>query len=102
MSPARSVPLAAAISAAALAAAAGVAALELASEHRDARIVWAVFGPAVGLSFVGTGLYAWRRRPDNRIGPLMILFGFCWFVESPQGRGTRLRAEIPLMPRGTS
>ena len=36
--------------------------------------------PAVGWSFVGTGLYAWRRRPDSRTGALMVLLGFAWFV----------------------
>ena len=61
-------PLAAALALAALAAGAAVIVLELESDHRDARVVWAVFGPAVGWSFVGTGLYAWRRRPESRIG----------------------------------
>ena len=65
---------------AALAAGAAVIALELASDHRDARVVWAVFGPAVGWSFVGTGLYAWRARPESRIGLLMVLLGFAWFI----------------------
>jgi signal transduction histidine kinase len=68
------------IVAAALAAGAGVVALELASAHQDARAVWAIFGPAVGWSFVGTGLYAWRRRPENRTGALMVLLGFAWFL----------------------
>jgi signal transduction histidine kinase len=71
---------AAAIAAAALAAGAVVIALELASDHREAKAVWAVFGPAVGWSFVGTGLYAWRRRPASRTGALMVLLGFAWFV----------------------
>jgi len=65
---------------AALAAGAAVIALELASDHRDARVVWAVFGPAVGWSFVGTGLYAWQARPESRIGLLMVLLGFAWFI----------------------
>jgi signal transduction histidine kinase len=65
---------------AALGAGAGVVALQLASDHRDPRAVWAVFGPVVGLSFVGTGLYAWRRRPDSRTGALMVLLGFAWFL----------------------
>jgi signal transduction histidine kinase len=69
-----------AIVAATLAAGAGVVALELASAHQDARTVWAIFGPAVGWSFVGTGLYAWRRRPENRTGALMVLLGFAWFL----------------------
>ena len=42
--------------------------------------MWAIFGPAVGWSFIGTGLYAWRRRPDSRTGALMILLGFAWFL----------------------
>src|SRR5215217_3226953 len=71
---------AAAIAAAAVAAGAVVIALELASDHREAKAVWAVFGPAVGWSFVGTGLYAWRRRPASRTGALMVLLGFAWFV----------------------
>ena len=71
---------AAAIAAAALAAGAVVIALELASDHREAKAVWAVFGPAVGWSFVGTGLYAWQRKPENRTGTLMIALGFAWFL----------------------
>jgi signal transduction histidine kinase len=71
---------AAIIAAAALAVGAAVIALELTSDHREARVVWAAFAPAVGWSFVGTGLYAWRQRPENRIGALLILLGFAWFV----------------------
>jgi signal transduction histidine kinase len=33
----------------------------------------------IGLSFAGTGLFAWWRRPDNAVGPLMWLTGFFWF-----------------------
>ena len=42
--------------------------------------MWAIFGPAVGWSFIGTGLYAWRRRPESRTGALMTLLGFAWFL----------------------
>jgi signal transduction histidine kinase len=76
MSPAR----VGAVIAAALVAGAVVVAVELTSDHRDARVVWAVFGPAVGWSFIGTGLYVTRRRPEARIGVLMILLGFAWFL----------------------
>ncbi|SDD29725.1 Histidine kinase [Geodermatophilus telluris] len=31
---------------------------------------------AVGWSFVGTGLLAWSRHPDNRTGALMVVLGF--------------------------
>jgi signal transduction histidine kinase len=54
--------------------------LELVSDHRSAKAVWAVFTPAVGLSFVATGVYAWRHRPESRTGALMVLLGFAWFV----------------------
>src|SRR5215218_9575376 len=68
------------VAVAALAAGAGVIAVVLASDHQDAKAVWAIFGPAVGWSFVGTGLYTWRRRPETRIGALMVLLGFAWFL----------------------
>jgi signal transduction histidine kinase len=58
---------------------AGVVALVFASDHLETKPVWAIFGPAVGWSFIGTGLYAARRRPESRVGTLMVLFGFAWF-----------------------
>ena len=65
---------------AALVCGAGVVALVLASDHEEATVVWAIFGPAVVWSFIGTGLYAWRRRPESRTGMLMVLLGFAWCV----------------------
>jgi signal transduction histidine kinase len=35
---------------------------------------------AVGWSFIGIGLVAWARRPDNRIGLLMVVLGFASFA----------------------
>jgi signal transduction histidine kinase len=35
---------------------------------------------AVGWSYIGAGLIGWRRRPTSRIGPLMIVVGFTWFI----------------------
>src|SRR5690349_24491908 len=86
LTPARAV----AILAAGLVAGAVVVATELAREHRDARIVWAVVAPAVGWSFVGTGLYAWRRRPASRAGALMVVLGFAWFVFTMQASNAPL------------
>jgi signal transduction histidine kinase len=57
-----------------------VIAVVLASDHQEPKAVWAIFGPAVGWSFIGTGLYAWQRRPESRTGALMILLGFAWFL----------------------
>jgi signal transduction histidine kinase len=70
----------AAIAAAALVAGGAIIALTITSDHEDAKAVWAVFGPAVGWLFIGTGMYAWRARPDNRTGALMVLLGFAWFL----------------------
>ncbi len=33
----------------------------------------------IGCSFMGTGLFAWWRRPANLVGPLMYLTGWFWF-----------------------
>jgi signal transduction histidine kinase len=68
------------IIAAALLCGAGVVALVLTSDRADADLAWAVCGPIVVWSFVGTGLYAWRARPESRVGALMVLLGFAWCV----------------------
>jgi signal transduction histidine kinase len=68
----------AAVAAAALVAAAAALAVVLSSESPDAETIWARLGPVIGLSFVATGLYAWRRRPDSRTGALLVLMGFAW------------------------
>jgi signal transduction histidine kinase len=34
----------------------------------------------VGWSFVGSGLLAWERRPDNPVGRVMVATGFAWFA----------------------
>ena len=36
-------------------------------------------GPLIGWTFMGAGLLAWWRRPDNRVGSLMTMIGFAWF-----------------------
>jgi len=38
----------------------------------------------VGLAYIGAGAVAWRRRPDNRIGPVMLLAGMTWYIASFQ------------------
>ena len=39
-----------------------------------------VLALSMGWGFIGTGLYAWWRRPENRMGALMVLLGFTWFL----------------------
>jgi signal transduction histidine kinase len=55
-------------------------ALVLTSDHESQRVLDAILGPLIGLGFVGTGAFAWWRRPLNRFGPLMTAVGFAWFI----------------------
>ena len=40
----------------------------------------AALGLFIGWSFIGAGLFAWWRRPDNRFGVLMTAVGFAFFL----------------------
>jgi signal transduction histidine kinase len=51
------------------------------SEHADARGALIAVSLVLGWSFIGTGLYAWDRRPENGTGALMVLVGFAWFFQ---------------------
>jgi signal transduction histidine kinase len=55
-------------------------ALALSSTHEDQKVVTAILGPLIGLSFMGTGVFAWWRRPLNRFGLLMTGVGIAWFL----------------------
>lgn len=46
---------------------------------------------ASGFAFILAGVIAWRRRPDNRVGPIMVAIGFAWFG------GDFLFAPVPLV-----
>jgi signal transduction histidine kinase len=59
-----------------------VAWLTLGSDHVEDRGFEAALRLLVGWSFIGTGLYAWWRRPENRTGLLMAAVGFAWFATS--------------------
>jgi hypothetical protein len=62
--------------------AAGVGAARLAA-HRDFAPYQTANWPLallVGWSFVGSGLVAWRQRPRNRLGSVMVFTGFAWFA----------------------
>jgi signal transduction histidine kinase len=51
-------------------------ALALASEGGHQRELIAITGPLIGWAFIGTGIYAWSRQPENRLGALMTAVGF--------------------------
>jgi signal transduction histidine kinase len=82
---------------AALVSGAGVVALVLASHRDDADLAWAIAGPIVVWSFVGTGLYAMRRRPDSRVGLLMVALGFAWCVAALAFANSRLAFTFALV-----
>ena len=66
----------------ALAAAAASLALVLSSNHEDDPAARAALIVGLGLIFVGCGLVAIVRRPENRIGVLMTIVGFFWFISA--------------------
>ena len=48
----------------------------------------------IGWSFIGTGLFAWDRRPSNLIGPLMVCVGFTWMLMELKNSDIPLAAAI--------
>src|SRR5262245_50561744 len=57
-----------------------VLAVIVTNDELDASVAWGAGTLVVGWSFVGVGLFAWARRPDNRVGALMAGTGFAWFL----------------------
>jgi signal transduction histidine kinase len=55
-------------------------ALIMTSDHIDVRGAWAAVALVVGWGFIGTGLFAWDRRPNNSVGSLMVATGFAWLL----------------------
>ena len=63
-----------------LAAGAGAAAMTLANEGLEGLGTPNGLKFLIGLSFAGSGLYAWARRPENRLGPLMTAVGCVYLL----------------------
>jgi hypothetical protein len=40
---------------------------------------------AAGWALLGSGLIAWSRRPGSRVGPLIVISGFAWFLGTLAG-----------------
>ena len=55
-------------------------ALILTSNHVELRGAMAVVALFVGWGFIGAGLFAWDRRPNNSVGSLMVATGFAWLL----------------------
>jgi signal transduction histidine kinase len=50
------------------------------SELVHDRGLWIALELVIGGGFAGVGLFAWDRRPDNRVGPLMVATAFAWYI----------------------
>jgi len=68
-----------------------VLALILTSDVADPPAAWGSAGLVIGWSYIGVGLFAWWRRPDNRVGMLMVATGFIWIAA---GAGL---SDVPLV-----
>jgi signal transduction histidine kinase len=69
----------------------GAVLLVLASDHDRHPIASLATGLFIGVSFVGSGLVAWWRRPDNHTGRLLALVGFTFFLSAlTEANGARL------------
>jgi signal transduction histidine kinase len=64
------------------AAAAGLALVPLlaTSDWSHDRGLWIALDLVIGYGFAGVGLFAWYRRPDNLVGPLMVVTAFAWYI----------------------
>ncbi len=70
---------------------AGLAAGALVISSDRSSPFWAVAAPLIAWSFIGTGLYAWWRRPENRFGAFMTAVGFAWLVAA------LMETDVPLL-----
>jgi signal transduction histidine kinase len=61
----------------------GLAALALVTSNTRQPVPWQL-ALTLGWGLIGAGLYAWWRRPENRVGALMALAGFLWFLGALQ------------------
>ena len=75
-------PLLVVLALAGLAAGVVVGVITAGSDHIADPVAQTVLRLLVGWSFIGTGLFAWWRRPANHTGLLMVAAGFAWFGTS--------------------
>jgi len=52
------------------------------SGHVDHPALSIAASMGIGAAWIGTGLYAWWRRPQNRFGALMTWTGFAWLINA--------------------
>ncbi len=80
-----------AIAAAAVACGFGLVYLIATADFGSDHGLWIAADLVIGFGFVGVGLFAWYRSPENRVGMLMVATGFAWYV------GQLARTDPPLL-----
>jgi len=85
------------LGAAGVAVAALAAILTATSDHVSDPALSIGLGVPLGWAFIGTGLYAWWRRPANRFGALMTWAGFAYFIPSLSAANHSLASSIGLL-----
>ena len=58
------------------------AAVVYGSDHVEHAALTVAIGIGTGWAWIGTGLFAWWRRPTNRVGALMTWTGFAWLLNA--------------------
>ena len=66
---------------------AGVAGVAIVQDH------------VVGIAYLVAGAIAWRRRPDNATGPLLIAIGYSWYIPVFQAAPVPLVAGLAFATR---
>ena len=56
--------------------------LILTSSHENQKALNASLIVLISSSFMVSGLVGWRRRPENRMGPLLYVAGMSWCLNS--------------------
>jgi signal transduction histidine kinase len=88
------------IALAALIAGAAAGALIATSDHTPMPAAAMIVGLVISWSFVGTGLYAWWRRPANRFGALMTAVGFTYLLGALTASGDSVVFTIGVLLSG--
>ena len=57
----------------------GLVPLLAAADFLPDRGLWIALDLVIGGGFTAVGLFAWYRRPDNRVGVLMVATAFAWY-----------------------
>ncbi len=53
--------------------------------------------PAGGVVYLAAGLEAWRRRPSNRTGPIMVIGALSWFVVALANTATPVLVAVGIV-----